>query len=261
MPDAAFPDAREPDPLHDLDDELMGPEPDWDSEPVPPPDAANAEKMLFRLSRVRSDRVRVKDAADLRIAQVEAWRSHRDGILAAQETYIIEALERYHRAVIAIAPKQLSINLPSGDLTSKMGQPEWTIEEAEVIEWAVPAEVTATFLAAREAYVAALGRAIAESDDPDRTRAVLDIKPPSPPGFSRKNFKAYATRRDEKDKPVAWGIDPQGEPIPGVTVKDPERQYGVKLTAEDDDGRDEITDRDDPTRLGLEPTPITEDDQ
>lgn len=213
----------------ELDDVLAGPEPEWDDAPEPPPDVARADQMVYRLGSIDLARKRDAKAADARIQQIKDWLSRRDTANDRQEAWLRAALRRYHEAVLLLDPKRLSISLPSGDLVSRQGQREWVVDEERVLAWAFPEAAAASFgeeLARfRErldwifSNLGVQGAALKVGKFPDVT-------------VSRSGLKEYGIRRDAKDKAIAWGFDPEGNPIPGVTVTPPERNFNVVLRSE-----------------------------
>lgn len=214
----------------DVDEMLAGPEPDWESEPEAPPDAEQADKMLVRLRMVQRERERDRAAAETRISQIVNWQAEREGTYGAREEWLIQTLEHYHQAVLRMDPNAKTIHLPSGDLPSRMGQAQWTIDDAEVLWWLVPDAAWEQIDAARDAYMRAVLGALAESSasgpvPPDELVTLVRIPVPDSLALDRNAFKAWATRRDEKDRPKAWGVSPSGEPIPGVEVEKPERNF------------------------------------
>lgn len=221
----------------DLDDFLDGPEPDWDTEPEAPPNAAEADTLLWRLGRVRAAAERDTEAAGERIIQVNNWLASRMAVHKRQEAWLLDALRRYHIAVLTRDPKRFTINLPSGSLTSRMGH-DWTVEDTEFLAAFVPEPLAAATQARWNSYrkevtdlvVGTLGERADLVKVDDRGNIV-----PSKSGIQK-----WATRRDEKNRPVEWGVDPEGNPIPGVSCVS-ERQYDVRfpdLLSEAVDGDD-----------------------
>lgn len=206
----------------ELDAALAGPEPDWDTEPEAPPDAEHADGMLFRLRMLRRERDADRAAAETRISQIVSWQAEREGRFSSQESWIVEALERYHRAVLRLDPRALTIHLPSGDLPSRMGQAQWDIDDEKVIEWLVPQETRDAVMLAAEGALEKVEAALREAGVPVE---VLRVAVTPSVALDRAAFKAWATRRDEKDQPKAWGVTPSGETIPGVEVAPPTRLF------------------------------------
>lgn len=221
----------------ELDDFLSGPEPEWDEEPEAPPDADRADRMLYRLQRIRNSRRHDQAAARMRAEQVASWLAQREARYDAQAAWLEGALTRYHQAVLSLNPKALTISLPAGDLASGLGQREWTVDEEKVLEWALPENARARLMTAYTLYTEALG-AVAEIIGDDRC-SVVKMPLPAAVSMRRDGLKRVGTRRDEKGKAVAWGVDSDGKPIPGVTVSEPERKFSVRLPDEQGDTDEE----------------------
>lgn len=211
------------DSFDELDAALAGPEPDWDSEPEAPPDAEQADRMLVRLRMLRRERDADLAAAETRISQIVAWQAEREGRYDAQERWLVEALERYHRAVLALDPRSLTIHLPSGTLPSRMGQPQWEVDGEAVLRWLIPETAREKIDALRRLYVTEAHAVLFNEVGVEPGTVRLPV--PDGPTLALREFKAWATRRDDEDRPVAWGVSPSEEPIPGVSVQPPERDF------------------------------------
>lgn len=217
-------------PDDDLDAFLAGEEPNWGEEPEPPPNQHEADKMLVRLSRLRRQRAASREAAEERIRQVVAWQAEREGVWLRQEEWLLGALRRYHEAVLMLNPSSTTIHLPSGDLRSRKVQPEWTIDdEALVLGSVLPDRARQRIDALRAEFVAAVGEVVGEAVAVEEAAVVVKVAPPGVLTVSKSGLKEYGTRRDEKGKPVAFGVAPSGESIPGVTVVKPGRKFDVAL--------------------------------
>lgn len=216
------------DPRSELEDWLAGDEPDWDSEPEAPPDATRANGMLHRLRTIRRLRAAERVVAEEQIKQVVAWQAEREGGWLRKEEWLEQALTNYHKAVLVLDPKRLSINLPAGVLASRKGQPDWTIDDEKVLPWLVPAPVDELLAALRVKYEADVARIVMTHVGVERA-AALKVPPPARPTVSRSGLKDIATRRDEKGKPVGWGVTANGETVPGVTVAPAERTHDIRF--------------------------------
>jgi hypothetical protein len=219
------------DPYDELDDFLAGPEPDWDSEPEPPPDANRAEAMLIRLRRLRAERQRSRDAAETRIRQAVEWQAERESVYLKQEEWLQAALARWHAAVLSLDPNRKTIILPSGELTSRMGQPHWNIDGDKVLEVVCPEPVRDALERARLTYILNVSDIL--QGNLGSLAPCVRVSTPSDPELSVSGLKKVATERDAKGNPVRHGVIGD-EPIPGVTVDPAERVYDVRLHAEHD---------------------------
>lgn len=221
------------DPYDELDEFLAGPEPDWDSEPEPPPDAHQADRLIARLARVRGQRARSRDAAEERMRQIVNWQAEREAIWIRQEAWLLRSLAAYHQGVIALRGERdnLTLDLPSGTLCSRMGQPHWDVDEDKVLEALVPEPVREKLAEAREAYLQAVSDVLVGN-----LGALAPCVRVTPPAdgveLSTSGLKAAATLKDPADpkgkRVLARGVRPDGTPIDGITVEPAERTYDVR---------------------------------
>lgn len=211
-----------PDPIpDDLDDWLDGPEPPWDDEPEPPADASRADALIRRLARLVAERAHDAEQVRVHTEQVRSWSVARDEIRVRQESWLRDALCRYHQAVLARDPKALTVHLPAGDLVSRMGRPEWVVDD-DFGEWVLPPACDLALDLARQKYETEVARIIERMSPLPGA-----LTPPrvTEPAVSVNGMKDALTRRDAKGKPVEWGVTEQGERPPGVTVMGAERNY------------------------------------
>ena len=120
----------------DLDEFLMGDEPDWDSPPEAPRDADRADEQLRRLVKVRAEMAQIGHHAQAQIERIREWHARRVEVLANRERWLAEGLEMWHRAVLAEDPTRKTISLPCGTLKSRAQQPEWVFDDEAFIAWA-----------------------------------------------------------------------------------------------------------------------------
>ena len=120
----------------DLDEFLMGDEPDWDSPPEAPQDADRADEQLRRLVKVRAEMAQIGHHAQAQIERIREWHARRVEVLANRERWLAEGLEMWHRAVLAEDPTRKTISLPCGTLKSRAQQPEWVFDDEAFIAWA-----------------------------------------------------------------------------------------------------------------------------
>lgn len=131
----------------DLNDYLMGDEPDWDAAPEPPQDADETNRRLRRLAKVRAEQAdvearyqaetqRIQEWMATRMAPLEQWHARRVEVLANRERWLTEGLEMWHRAVLADDPARKTISLPCGTLKSRTQPPVWEFDEAVFCVWA-----------------------------------------------------------------------------------------------------------------------------
>ena len=120
----------------DLDEFMMGDEPDFDAPPEAPQDAERADMQLRRLAKVRAEMAQIGEHARAQIARIDEWHARRVEVLANRERWLVEGLEMWHRAVLADDPSRKSISLPCGTLKSRVQQPEWLFDDEVFIAWA-----------------------------------------------------------------------------------------------------------------------------
>lgn len=121
----------------DLNEFMMGDEPDFDAPPEPPQDAERADMQLRRLAKVRAEMAQIGEHARAQIARIDEWHARRVEVLANRERWLVEGLEMWHRAVLADDPSRKSISLPCGTLKSRVQQPVWEFDDEVFIAWAV----------------------------------------------------------------------------------------------------------------------------
>lgn len=120
----------------DLDEFMMGDEPDYEAPPEAPQDAERADMQLRRLAKVRAEMAQIGEHARAQIARIDEWHARRVEVLANRARWIEEGLEMWHRAVLADDPSRKSISLPCGTLKSRVQQPEWVFDDEVFIAWA-----------------------------------------------------------------------------------------------------------------------------
>lgn len=120
----------------DLDEFMMGDEPNYEAPPEPPQDAERADMQLRRLAKVRAEMAQIGEHARAQIARIDEWHARRVEVLAGRERWLAEGLEMWHRAVLADDPGRKSISLPCGTLKSRVQQPEWVFDDEVFIAWA-----------------------------------------------------------------------------------------------------------------------------
>ena len=120
----------------DLDEFLMGDEPDYDQAPEAPQDADRADEQLRRLAKVRAEMAQIAEHARAQIERINEWHARRVEVLAGKERWLEEGLEMWHRAVLADDPSRKSISLPCGTLKSRVQPPAWEFDDAVFLEWA-----------------------------------------------------------------------------------------------------------------------------
>lgn len=121
----------------DLDEFMMGDEPDYDAEIEAPRDADEVDRRLRRLAKVRAEIAQVEEHAARQIDQVNAWAEARYDVLHGRARWLAEGLEMWHRAVLADDPSRKTISLPCGTLKSRAQQPVWEFDDVDAfLAWA-----------------------------------------------------------------------------------------------------------------------------
>lgn len=121
----------------DLNEFMMGDEPDFDAPPEAPQDAERADMQLRRLAKVRAEMAQIGAHAAAEIDRIDEWHARRVEVLANRERWLVEGLEMWHRAVLADDPGRKTISLPCGTLKSRVQQPLWVFDDEVFIAWAV----------------------------------------------------------------------------------------------------------------------------
>ena len=121
----------------DLDEFMMGDEPNYEAPPEPPQDADRADMQLRRLAKVRAEIAQVEEDAARQIDRINAWAERRYEVLHGRARWLQAGLEMWHRAVLADDPGRKTISLPCGTLKSRVQQPEWVFDDEVFIAWAV----------------------------------------------------------------------------------------------------------------------------
>lgn len=145
-----------------------------DDDPVPPPDAERATRMLWALAYAQRDLAAQEELFDAEIRRMEQRKADVTAGLRRKVESLTEALTAYHRAVRALDPKAATIHLPSGDLVSRKQQPEWatpdkgTKEMGALVQWCLDHGLTEAVVVptAPEPYVdkAKLKKVLAAAD-------------------------------------------------------------------------------------------------
>lgn len=195
---------------HDLEADLLGPEPDYDSEPPVELDRSTADRHLRRIAHLDARYAADKEVAEAQIEQVRAWLAGRYATYDAQRAWLHSTLRRFHEALLSIDPRAKTVKLPAGELKMRAQQPSWKFTD------------TAAFLA------------WAQENAPDVVRPPV----PSEPSIDVNAAKKLLTqeRRDEHDKVVATvrGVTADGTRPPGLTVDDVDDKFSVEIATEHD---------------------------
>jgi hypothetical protein len=192
-------------PEQDFADALGGDEVDFDAKPQAPLDLDQVTQWVAQLARVRHLRDEYDTAYAAAVARLSARHAERKAALDTQEAWFAEALEMYHRTVLAADPQAKTIHTPAGVLKSTATQPSWEFyDEAAFAEWAMEN----------------LPQVFSEP-----------LPPPAPKVVKNEVKKALKDEADEALK-VAGTSDAvlthDGVPVPGLRVKPAGRNYKVE---------------------------------
>jgi hypothetical protein len=184
----------------DLDEHLMGAEPDYNRDPEPPPDESTADRYLRRYLAFQ-DMIAATDAlADQRIDEVEAWREHQVAKITDRADWVARALEGWARARRDERTK--SFSLPAGTIkTTKAGGRIKIVDPRAFVEWAKGADLGADLV----------HQTVMESPEMDAVQKWLK------PRFEKRDVAPGGVPQAPEDIP-----EPEtGEVIPGVVFEPP----------------------------------------
>lgn len=120
----------------DLNEFMMGDEPDLAAVPEPPRDAEDANRKLRRIAALHA-RIAEHDALhQAETRRLDEWLDRVETPLRRQIRWLAEGLEMWHRAVLADDPARKTISLPCGTLKSRAQQPAWEFDDEVFIPWA-----------------------------------------------------------------------------------------------------------------------------
>lgn len=120
----------------ELDEALSGPDPDWETEPEAPANAYRANGLLRTLGTLRRRLAEDEDMARAEHERIELWLTAQRQRAAKRITWLEQALELWHAAMLAQDPSRKTLMLPSGNLESREMPDVWTFEPSEFIPWA-----------------------------------------------------------------------------------------------------------------------------
>lgn len=176
----------------DLDALLCGNEPDYSTDPTPEPaaDVAKATALLRTLGARKRELEGWEDLYTAQRAQLDEWIDGHRTRLGARVSWLEAWLANWHRAQLGehgSGPK--TFTLPSGVLTARAQQPEWTFDPGQFVPWA-------------------------EANAP----GLLRRKPAPAPEIDKAAAKKALTVF--VDDGTTWLIADGGEVVPGVTVNE-----------------------------------------
>lgn len=202
---------------HDLEDELLGPEPAYDGPEIEPvDDAVGADRHLAWLRRIDAALAVQEEVAQAELERITAYLDRRRAEAASKRLYHEQVLERYHRAVLSSDARRKTIKLPHGTLRARAQQPVW--------EWAEDGDV--------------FGRWVAENR-PDLLEQLVDFptEPPPPRLLVNAAKQALTVEEHRGSKVVArtFGKFEDGTAPEGVTVTERGDKFDVVLTDDEID--------------------------
>lgn len=182
--------------LPDLDDVLLGQEPDYDETEVADIDLATADRYLRRI--VHLDDAYEADATIVneQIAQLERWKAHRYEAYMSQRGWLSARLQRFHEAALSLDPRSKTIRLPAGELRMRAQQDALSIDGEQFIPWA-------------------------KEHRPDTLREV-----PATYAVDVRTVRSALVN--------GFVVDADGEVAPGVTVEPREPKFSIEVGTEDE---------------------------
>jgi phage host-nuclease inhibitor protein Gam len=185
----------------DLFGDLMGEEPDYESEPGAPANAEQVNGTMRRLWRIEREAKQTAAAFNDELARITAMRDERLAVLDKQKTWLQSSVVSYFQAIHrenTKAPKTL--HLPYGTLTVRRGSLTHVFEDEEAtLAWAI-------------------------ENDVDAVKQVLD-KAAVRTLFPAAEVKGAEDPWEDEDRPV---LTAEGEPIPGVHAVRKAKKFDVK---------------------------------
>ena len=184
-----------------LEDALAGEmEPDIDSPPTAPLDLTQATSWVAHLARVRRQREEWDVAYQAAMQRLQERNRVEQARLDRWEAWLEEALEMFHRTVLANDPDALTIYTPAGTMRSKMGQPAVDIQDQEAL---------IKFLLAD-----------------DETRELVEFPPPPPPKVGKVPLRKFIKDNMVRSSDGVVTLK-DGSTVPGVVWTDAERTFSV----------------------------------
>lgn len=120
----------------EVEDDLTGPEPDYEAEPTPLPDLESVNRELRRVAKIRRERDTFKDLVDSEVARLQAKLAEKVEQSERDERWHLDRLRRYHEAALALDGRAKTIGLPNGKLKARAGQPVYEISDDKFVPWA-----------------------------------------------------------------------------------------------------------------------------
>ena len=184
-------------PADEFESAIAGDAPDTDGEPTAPLDLDQATQWVAQVDRIRRLREEYQQAHAAAVARLNARLNARVSALAEQEEWYAEALEMFHRTVLASDSEALTIPTPAGTLKSRKGQPTFSYTDDEaLLAWAM-----------------------------ENANDAVDFPPTPDPRLNKTKFKKAVKEAKVSDGVI---ITDDGEAVPGVTVADPERKFTIE---------------------------------
>jgi hypothetical protein len=116
---------------NEFDDALAGPPPDTTQPPQPANSLDQATQWVAAIARIRRQRQQYIEAHNAAIARLDQRLQQHLQTLQQQENWYTEALEMYHRMILANDPDAKTIHTPAGTLKSVATQPVWEIDDEQ----------------------------------------------------------------------------------------------------------------------------------
>lgn len=120
----------------DLDEFLAGPEPDWEADPEPAQDMAQADRWLRHLAHLDHEDERDGAFAAHEMDRIGAWLADRKAPRAKRRAWLQRSLEQWWRAEQGGPKAPKSTTLPGGKVSMRKQPAVWSIDPDQFVVWA-----------------------------------------------------------------------------------------------------------------------------
>jgi len=109
--------------------------------PIADPDASTIDTVtewVAQVVRLDAQEAEYAEAHKTAVARLNARKAERLAAIGEQRSYLVDAIETFHRARLAQDPEALTIHTPAGTMKSTKRQDQWVIEDdATFTAWCV----------------------------------------------------------------------------------------------------------------------------
>jgi hypothetical protein len=124
------------DAFESLQAHLAGPEPDWDADPEPAPDAAAANGRLRALAALRREMASLNAVAAAELEQIELWRRTRLAPLEDRANWLEASVAGWLKAQLPEDGSGKTVSLPAGKVKATKQQPTIEVDAETFLAWA-----------------------------------------------------------------------------------------------------------------------------